>query len=329
MSSLVDRMITAFALLAATLAFAQSEPDLLEGKTLLGDCYDDKRCNDYILAILGENMAEYGFALQFDPIATSALAGKGVGVVAEVHVDTIPLGEGNDATKRLLIPPLIPRIAVGYQLGSFTYDNPYPQLSFGAFMLPPIQILGDGVLFSTGAHVGGAMPLYEHILWGGIELDASWASIGAPLFGAERQLLELDILEPYITEGESDCQIIVTGCLDRFRQSAFTLRAGLSVEPFAGAFLYGRLAAAVLRQRLFIVFDRTTWGSAGPQAQAQFGAGIRAGDKYQLAMGSSIANKPEYLSTNDSRLMVKFATSFSFRFGQARYWERLEEEEPQ
>ena len=312
--------------LLSTLALAQTAPQLVDGDSLLEGCLADDACNEYIVGILGENMAEYGFALQFDPVATGALAGKGMGLVTEVHIDTVVLGEGNDATKRLLIPPLVPRFAVGYQLGSFTYDNPYPQFSFGAFMLPPVRILSDGVLFSIGANAGAAIPLYEHLLWGALEVDGSWAHVGAPLVGTEAQLSQLDPLKPYIEPRASDCGVISSSCLDSFNQSAFTLRAGLSVEPLAAIFFYGRLAAAILNQRMFVVYDRTTWTITGVQPQAQFGGGLRAGDKYQLAMGMSVANKPAHLSTNDSRLMAKFVTSFSFRFGQARYWERKEEQ---
>jgi CBS domain-containing protein len=314
-------MSIALALLVTGLALSQSKPDLIDGDSLLVDCLADESCGDYITGILGENMAEFGFALQFDPIATSALAGRGVGVVTEVHIDTVVLGEGNDATKMLLIPPIIPRIAVGYQLGSFTYDNPYPQLSVGAFVLPPITILGDGVIFSTGGHVGASQPVVEHLVWAGVELDASWSHVGAPLVGTWAQLQHLAPLEPYLVEGATDCANIGPGCLDSFNQSAFTLRGGMSLEPLAGAFFYGRLAAAVLRQRLFVVYDRTTWAVGGVQPQLQFGGGFRAGDKYQAAMGMSIANKPAHLSTNDARLMAKVVTTFSYRFGHARYWE--------
>jgi len=40
-----------------------------------------------------------------------------------------------------------------------------------------------------------------------------------------------------------------------------------------------------------------------------------------------MANKPARLSTNDARMMAKVVTSFSFRFGHARYWERAEDDD--
>jgi hypothetical protein len=318
-------MTIALALFAITVSRAQSEPELTDGKTLLSECFANPSCDAYLSGILGENMTEYGFALQFDPIATSAIAGKGYGFVTELHIDTVPLGEGNDVSKRLLIPPAVPRIAVGYQYGSFTYDDPYPQLAFGAFILPPVSIL-DGLLFSTGAHVGASVPLYKHILWGALELDGSWAHITAPLVGSEQQLSQLAPLEDRLSAG-TDCPTLTSDCFDQFNQSTWTARTGLSVEPFPGAFFYGRLAAALLRQRLYVAYDRTTWQIRGLQPQAQIGAGVRAGDKYQLTTELALANKPAYLSTNDSRLMAKVVTSFSFRFGHARYWENKEIED--
>jgi len=312
-------MTIALALFAITVSRAQSKPELIDGETLFSECFADATCDAYISGILGENMTEYGFALQFDPIATSALAGKGYGLVTELHIDTVALGEGNDVSKRLLIPPIVPRIAVGYQYGSFTYDNPYAQLAFGAFILPPVSIL-DGQIFSTGAHVGAAVPLYSHLLWGAIELDGSWAHITAPLVGSEQQLSQLEPLDGHLSS-ETLCPILTSDCYDQFNQAAWTARTGLSLEPLAGAFFYARVAATLLRQRLFVAYDKTTWQIRGLQPQAQLGAGVRAGDKYQLATEVALANKPAYLSTNDSRMMAKVVTSFSFRFGHARYWE--------
>jgi len=306
--------------------FAQSEPELTDGNTLLADCFAVPSCDTYLSGILGENMTEYGFALQYDPLATGALVGRGYGLVTELHVDSVTLGEGNDVTERLLIPPLVPRIAVGFQYGSFTYNNPYPQLSVGAFILPPVSVL-DGKIFSLGAHLGGAVPIYEHILWAALELDGSWAHITAPLIGSEAQLRQLEPLDGLLN-GETDCTSLQSGCLDRFNQAAWTGRVGLSLEPLAGLFLYGRLAAALLRQKLMVAYDKTTWEIRGVQPQAQIGAGLRAGDKYQLSTGVSMAHKPPYLSTNDAHMMAKIVTSFSFRFGHARYWDPKEADEP-
>ncbi len=313
-------MIALLLALVATPAVAQSQATLLEGDSLLSECLDDDVCGTVLVELVSENMAEYGFVQQVDPIATSALGGKGNGAVAEIRLDTLELGPKNALEELVLIPPALPRLSLGYQYGSYTYDNPYPQLAVGLTVLPPIRLFG-GTLIGGQLDLSGALPVVDHWVWAGAELGYGYGQLSVPLLGTKAQLKRIDAFAPWVPEGGTQCKDLGEGCLDQFRQHTVHVRVGLSVEPAPACFFYTRLAMVGLVQRLAVAYDDTLWGSGGAQVQGQLGGGIRAGDKYQLALGTVIASRPKALSTTDRSSMVKVVASTSFRFGRVRYWE--------
>ena len=261
-------------LLLSAIAHAQSTAHLVDGDSLLQPCLDLASCGDAVIGLLSENMTEYGFVQQVDPIATSALAGRGVGLVAEVRIDSTTLGPKNQLEERILIPPILPRFTLGYQYGSYTYDDPYPQYALGLTLLPPVPVLG-GTLFSADPHASFAIPLGTHLLWAGAEVGYGFAQLALPLLGAEEQLSAIEELEGLLpTEGAS-CPDIGQGCLDQFQQHSFQGRVGLSVEPLPAAFLYVRGGITYLMQTLHLAYDGSNWAIEGIQPQVGFGGGMR------------------------------------------------------
>ena len=305
----------------STASYGQTEATLLEGESLLAGCLDDPGCNDSLIGLVSENMAEYGFVQQADPIAISALGGKGMGLVAEARLDTVTLGERNELEKLVIIPPALPRLAIGYQYGSYTYDTPYPQLAAGVTVLPPFRLFG-GTLWGMQVDTSTAVPLGTHVVWAGVEAAYGYGQLAVPLLGTRKQLKQIETFAPWVQGAGGSCADIGEGCLDQFRQHSVHGRVGISVEPVPAVFTYSRLAFVGIVQRLEVAYDETLWGSGGLQIQGQFGAGIRAGDRYQLAMGGVIASRPPELSTTDARSMGKIVATTSFRFGKARYWEK-------
>ncbi len=304
------------------LAAAQTQATLLEGDSLLEPCLEDAACAPALLGLVSENVAEYGFVAQADPIAISALGGKGMGLVAEVRIDTATLGPKNALEQRVFLPPALPRIAVGYQYGSYTYDNPYPQLAVGLTALPPIHVLG-GTVFSVQADASGAVPLGTEVLWLGAEIGYGFSELVAPVVGTPAELADIPEIGPWLPErAPSACDGIGRDCVDRFAQHAVSARGGISVEPLPAVFCYARAAAVAVVQRIAVAYDRTTWGMGGVQIQAQGGVGVRAGDKHQLAMGVVSAPRPPEQTTTGARTLTKVTASTSFRFGRPRYWER-------
>lgn len=305
----------------AASAQAQTQATLIEGESLLAPCLDEATCSDALIRLVSENMAEYGFVLQADPVAFSALGGKGSGVVAEARLDSTTLGERNQLEQLVLVPPALPRVGLGYQYGSFTYDNPYPQFAGGVTVLPPFRIFG-GTLWGVQLDTSAAVPLGTHLAWAGGELGYGFGQLAVPLLGTKQQLRQIDAFAPWIAPGPTQCEDIGRGCLDQFRQHSVHARFGLSLEPAPAVFTYTRVALVGIVQRLAVAYDETLWGSSGMQVQGQFGAGIRAGDRYQLAVGGVIASRPEQLSTNGATTLGKIVATTSFRFGRVRYWER-------
>lgn len=303
---------------------AQTTATLLEGESLVAPCLSDATCGSVLRGLLSENMAEVGYVLQIDPMATSALGNKGIGPVVELRFDSVALGADNALEQQVALPPGLPRVAVGYQLGSYTYDDPYPQVAVGLAALPPVTVLG-GTLFSLQGDVSGAVPVVVPHLWAGAELGYGFGQLAAPLLGSRDQLEELPVIEPFLPPaGDEACATLVRGCLDRFRQHAVHARAGISVEPVPAAFLVARVAVVGLVQRLAVAYDDTTWGAGGAQLQGQLGGGVRAGDAFQLSAGGVIAPRPEAQDTTGNPLLAKASVAMAFRFGPARYWERDE-----
>ncbi len=311
--------------LLTTLSMAQSQAHLVDGETLLQPCLERTECGDALLGLVSENMTEYGFVQQVDPIATSALAGRGVGLVAEIRVDSTTMGHKNQLEETILIPPILPRVSLGYQYGSYTYDNPYPQYALGLTVLPPVPVLG-GTLFSADPHASFAVPLGTHVIWAGLDVGYGYSQLALPLLGTEAQLALIPELDGHLPTEGAMCTDIGEGCLDQFQQHAAHARVGLSIEPVAAAFLYMRGGVTYLRQTLHLAYDDSRWAIEGVQPQGGFGGGIRAGDKYQLALGGTLASRPLVLSTDESSVIAKVVFSTSFRFGNARYWERAEAE---
>jgi hypothetical protein len=165
-------------------AFAQAT--LVEGETLLADCLRSAVCGEAVTRLISENMAEYGFVQQVDPIATSPLGGKGMGLVAEFRVDTLAFGPQNELERLVLIPPGLPRLSVGYQYGSYTYDDAYPQVAFGLTVLPPVRVLG-GTLLGAQLDGGIAWPLSPAV-WFGVEAGVGHSQLAVPLLGTNTQL---------------------------------------------------------------------------------------------------------------------------------------------
>lgn len=300
-------------------ANAQSPATKVEGDTLLQGCLDEPACGDTAITLMSENMAEYGFTWQADPVGFSALGGKGMGLVTELRLDSVTLGAPNVLEQQVFLPPAIPRLGVGYQVGSYTYDDPYPQLAIGVTVLPPFSVLG-GTVVGAQADTSAAVPLGTPLLWIGAEAGAGIGQLAAPILGTPQQLQTVPELAPYVPKKGAACREIGPKCLDTFQQWTAHLRAGVSIEPLPAVFVYTRGAAVYVEQQLRLAYDGSLWASSGWQPQLQAGGGFRAGDKYQASVGAVVAGRPPELSVRGRTSMVKVVATTSFRFGDPRYW---------
>lgn len=299
-------------------AVAQVSPEGAEG---FATCFADDACGPRLTGSISETMAHVGMGLLAEPLATSALGGKGMGLVIEGQLATMPLEPRNALDRALRIPPALPRAVVGYQLGSYTYDDPYPQLAAGAHVLPPVRV-GENQVWSVGGELSAAVPLGTHLVWFGGEVGVGRARIDAPFLGSAAQLATWVPLDESGTPATCGGTVSSSPCIDTFLQDQFALRAGFSVEPHSSLFGLVRGALVGWWQRLDVALDGSTWRMSGWQPQVHLGGGIRAGDRYQLGGCWVLGATPSQLSTDDRRWLSRVLVSTSFRFGRVRYWDR-------
>jgi hypothetical protein len=304
--------------LLASVALGQSaiQPSE-EGSELLADCVADPSCGAYIATQVSENLVEAGFAMTHAPMAASALGAKGMGLLAEVRVDSLPLGERNEVGENLKLPPVVPRLSAAYHVGSYTYDDPYPQYAIAAHVLPPVGS-ASGRGWSLGATGSVAAPLSE-LLWLGAEVDYTYGAVSATVLGTPSQLRQYEEVKPYLRG--SDLQVQCDPCVDRVGQHAAGLRAGASIEPHPLAFAFVRGGVLLVHQQLRLDVDSSRWTLGGLLPTVGAGGGLRIADRTQVGLGASAAWKGEAVTTT-RRLMLKLVGSLSVRFGDARYREQ-------
>lgn len=300
--------------LLAVAAAAQPTATLIDGETVLAPCLQAASCREPWGALLSETLLEAGLALRHEPVLTSALGGKGYGPVLDLHLASAPLGDRNVLQDLLPAVPALPSLAVGFQVGSYTYDDPYPQLALGLHGLPPVRI-GGARVWSIGGTASAAWPL-SPVVWLGAEATWTTSEVTVPLLDSSRSLREVEGLEGYV-DGAPECP---EPCLDRLVQHAPAARAGISLEPLPALFLNLRGGVMVPAQRLSLALDGSRWGLAPILPSAAWAAGIRAGDRWQLAVGGDLAALPA-ASRTGGPLVARVQLSTGWRLGPPRYWE--------
>jgi hypothetical protein len=296
--------------LAAAVAAPTPTPD---GATVLDPCLVDPGCEDSWRPLLAETMLESGYTFTHEPVLTSAFGAKGTGLVAELELGSAPLGPPNDLQAQFPVVPALPSLAVGYQLGSYTYETPFPQIAFGVHGLAPVGV-GDVQVWSMGATTSAALPV-SPLLWLGGELAWTWSSFSAPIttdVGTLENVGSFLVSDPLCTEP----------CVDRFEQQAPRARIGLSVEPVPAVFAWGKIGGAALVQRLDLAVDGSSWRWQPVVPEVSAGLGLRAGDRFQLAVGSTSARRPDGASVGSGIWMTRVIATTGFRFGDVRYHER-------
>lgn len=303
-----------------SVALAQQPVRPVSGQTELQPCLDNDVCASILLPLMSETMAEFGAISQYRHVATSALTGRGTGLHVALQADSLVLGEKNLVTQELQLPPVIPKLEVGYQYGSYTFDDPYPQIGGGVFLFPPIKI-GDDQFGNAGASLSAAVPLGIRYLWAGLDVDGSYGWLATEIAGDGDVIEDIDAVAPFVTVEQPPCDRTEVGCIDKMRHWAAGARVGLAVEPHPLLFLYGRVGASYVSGTLIVAYDDSRWRVAGLQPQFDYGGGVRIGDRIQLSFGGRTALRGEGLSTDDSRTLTRLGMSFAIRTGDARYWE--------
>jgi hypothetical protein len=285
------------------LALAQTSIDLREGPTVLQPCLDEPACVDYFGPQLSETLVEAGYALQHEPIGTSAFGSSGIGVVAELGVSSTPLGEPNQLQSMFPSVPAVPRIALGG-----TYQFQHLALAGGLHGFPRLT-LGDGTTGAFGASASAAGEVAGLVRLGG-ELSWTSASFRVSLFESTADLRSFEAIAPYVPRGFT-CE---EPCLDELRQQSLSARAGVGVVPIDVLFVYLKGGVTSQSQRLSIALDDSEWGLGPLMPEWVVGFGTRLGGRWQLGGGLATAYRP-WASSTERRSMTKIAVSTAFRFG--------------
>jgi len=304
--------------LALSVSWAQQQAEL-QNESDLQECLDTPRCGELFTTLLSETMLEMGLLFQHESLGGSALVGKGNGVVAELSFQSTAIGPKNVVQDQIPLPPIVPRLEVGYQVGSFTYDDPYPQYAVSAFVLPPIGI-GDFKTFSAGLSGSFAFPLGTHLLWAGAEADLSYGSVAGPFVGDGDVIDDIDVVGSLIDVESPACESTAQGCQDRFRSVAMVPKIGLSFEPHPVLFGYGKLGLGWINSGIRVDYDRSEWRLRGLQPQLSYGGGARLGDRVQISFGAVTVLRDSSLSSDGSTAVTRFVGSFSIHTGDERYW---------
>lgn len=303
-----------------SVALAQQPVRPVSDQTELQPCLDTEACSSILLPLMSETMAEFGAISQYRHVTTSALTGRGTGLHFGLQFDSLVLGEKNLVTQELQLPPVLPKLEVGYQYGSFTYDDPYPQFAVGMFLFPPIKI-GEDQVGNVGGSLSSAVPLGVRFLFAGLDVDASYGYLHTEIAGDGDIIEDIDAVAPFVDIEPPPCDATEAGCIDKLRHWAVGARIGLAIEPHPLLFVYGRVGGAYVSGTLIVAYDESRWRVAGLQPQFDYGGGVRIGDRIQLSFGGRTALRREELSTDDSRTLTRIGLSFSIRTGDARYWE--------
>lgn len=293
---------------AVALAAPTPTPD---GATVLDPCLGDPTCDATWRPLLSETLLESGWEMVHEPIQTSALGGKGGGLVAAVELGSAPLGPRNELQTLFPSVPALPTVAAGWHLGSYTYETAYPQVAVGVHGLVPVRF-GPTTLWSAGGTASAALPL-SPVWWVGAEATYTAASLRVPL---SAEVDQLQTVSSFLTASP----LCAAPCTDRFLQHAGSLRVGGSVEPLPAAFGWFKLGVTALRQELDLAVDGSRWAWTPVLPEVSVGAGLRAGDRFQLAAGGLAAQAPPG-SSSGGPWIGRVVVSSGFRFGDARYHE--------
>jgi hypothetical protein len=298
--------------LLALPALAQSTVELHQGPTLLQPCLDTPDCTELVAVPLSEALTEIGYGLHHEGVGTSALGARGTGVVTEVALGTMPLGEGNDIQQTFPAVPLLPRLSVGGLYAAGSREAPGPQLAAAVHGLPTLR-MGEASTWAFGASASAAVPIERRVLVGG---GLSWTHAGfsVPLIDSVGDLRQLEGLEEYVEQGRVLCE---EPCLDKMVQHTASARVGASVEPLPWLLAYLQTGILTQSERFHIALDRSVWRLAPVMLEASAGAGVRVDDVWQVTLGATTASRPAGAST-EGRGMTRLVMATSLRLGPRR-----------
>lgn len=292
---------------------AQTAAQLVDGSPDFTDCLDDPQCEGNFLAFLSGSIAEQGFTMQHNPLATSAVVRSGSGVIVGARLDTFPFGPPptnlSGKEENTQFSPVLPRLVVGW-IG----EGDRSRQGAGAFFLPPVTVGGASALV-----VGGDLSLARQLsdrMRLGVEADFTYVRATAPVAATEDQL---DGRDDFSNPDNLDPDLFAdvcgdTDCLDTFHVANTAVKAVAAWDLGERWGAYGKVGLTYVSERLHVAYDDTTWAVRGLQPSVHGGATVAASDAVLLAAGASVAPKHPGINDGGLPLFYKLEGSASFAF---------------
>lgn len=300
-----------------SLAFAQSQPTIVEGNPEFAGCINSGgACADSFYRFLGLSMAEQGFTFQNDPQLLSPTLSRREGIAVGALLTTFPFSPPREnlsgKEENTSYSPVLPRI-----FGGVNADLEKVRVGGGAFFLPPIPVGGASALIAgleggAALKVGGAARV-------GVELDFTYTRARAPIVASEEQYENRDSFDnPSNLDPETYEAVCIPagGCVDTFTvaNGGARIAAAVDVGPVSP---YVKVGINTVSNRLYVMYDDTTWGMSGIQPAAHTGALLAIGDHVDLSLGTAVAIRPAVLNEDPNGgagLFFKMQGAAAYRF---------------
>ena len=281
-------MIISLFLSIAHAKFGQTT--LSAGSPDFKDCLDNSNCIDDFYRFLTHSMLEQGFAIEGRSLLANPALTKQENFVFGTSITTFPFSPPqknlSGKEENTSFSPVFPRFH-----GHYIQDD--KKNSYGIGILPPIPIKGASVLFTSLHYVRLISPQNT------FQIDGSFAHILAPITASEEQFEDKENFSNPDNLNDSlyqeRCASQENGCIDQYNivhtsgSWLHTWTTTKTIQP------YTQLGVTALYERLYVMYDDTTWEIFSLQPVGTGGVSW-SNQNYFCSIGASLA--PQFPQQN-------------------------------
>jgi hypothetical protein len=234
-------------------AFANfGQTTLSSGEPEFADCIDNDNCKTNFYQFLTHSMLEQGFTIESRSLLSNPALTKQDGFLLGTSISTFPFSPPqknlSGKEENTSFSPVFPRFHL--------HNKKTERTSYGFSVLPPIPIQGASALF-TSFHYN-----YLFTTNNTINIDGSLAHIKAPITASEDQFENKDSFDDPNNLNDDTYQERCGqdgGCLDQYNILHFSSKWTHSWDFDKAYKPYSQIGLTFLYQRLYVMYDDTTW----------------------------------------------------------------------